>query len=157
MKLSTFIRSYMIALYSICDKISDWKSAYLDSVSFQHSNNRVLFTFSDNESFDPGSLCISVAINTSSVENIDCCLEDYLSMFSSIKQDKINYAFNILVILDSLASHIKILFGDCWNTVKITNAWFSQDRIFAYFELDQFKDVVQTDGRLFLFGDLLNE
>lgn len=34
MKLSTFIKSYKIALTSVCDKVSDWKAMFIGSIAF---------------------------------------------------------------------------------------------------------------------------
>ena len=51
MKLSTFIKSYSIALYSICCKVIDWGNIYFDSALYNsQDDDKITFIFSNSES-----------------------------------------------------------------------------------------------------------
>lgn len=67
MKLSTFIKSYSIALYSICCKAIDWDSIYFDSALYKSHDDKITFIFSNSESTSLGSLVISVTLNTATI------------------------------------------------------------------------------------------
>ena len=152
MKLSTFIKSYKIALSSVCEKVNDWKAIYFTSISFNELDDTATFIFSDNDSMSPGSLGISATLKESAIESIRGCLDSLYLVDSIIPNVKINDAGNVLVILNNLMNHLKRLYSDDWSNIDITNVWFNSDKGLAYFELDRFKSTVQTDGKLFLFG-----
>jgi hypothetical protein len=157
MKLSTFIKSYKIALSSVCDKVNDWKSLYLGLVTFPEYDNTITFIFSNDESMSPGSLGVSATLKVSTVESISGGL-DNISLFDNVIPNvKVNDAGNVLIILNNLVNHLKTLYFDDWSSVEIDNVWFNPDKGLSYFELDKFKSAVQTDGRLFLFGDPLDD
>lgn len=69
---------------------------------------------------------------------------------------KVNDACNFLIILNNLASHLKRMFADDWLTVEISDISFNQDTSYANIELNRFKSAIHTDGKLFLFGDTLD-
>lgn len=157
MKLSTFIKSYKIALSSVCEKVSDWKAIYFTSISFNESDNTVTFIFSDSDSMSPGSLGISATLKESVIESISGGLDNIYLIDSVIPNVKINDAGNILVVLNNLMNHLKKLYSDDWISIELSNVWFNSDEGLAYFELDKFKSAIQTDGKLFLFGERLDE
>lgn len=157
MKLSTFIKSYKIAFSSVCEKVSDWKAIYFGSVSFNESDNTVTFIFANSDSMSPDSLGISATLKSSAVENISGGLDSLYLIDSIIPNVKINDAGNVLVILNNLMNHLKKLYSDDWCSTELNSIWFDSDKGLAYFEIDRFKSVVQTDGKLFLFGGQIDE
>lgn len=159
MKLSTFIKSYKIALTSVCDKVSDWKAMFIGSITFpDETDNRITFIYSNSCDMEPGSMGISASLSIPSIESISGGLDSFSHLSKHISQDtKINDSGRFLIILSNLSNRLKDLFGDDWVNVKVSHVWFNPDRGFAYFELDRFKTTVQTDGFLFLFGDPLDE
>lgn len=157
MKLSTFIKSYSIALYSICCKVIDWDNIYFDSALYNsQDDNKITFIFSNNESMSLGSLGISVTFNTAIIESINCGFENNTLINESIPGVKVNDAGNFLIILNNLVSHLKRMLADDWLTVEISDISFSHDTGYANIELDRFKSAIHTDGNLFLFGDTLD-
>ena len=156
MKLSTFIKSYKIALSSVCEKVSDWKSLYLASVMFPDSDDNITFIFSNSDSMASGSLGVSATLSESSIESISGGL-DSISLIEEAPDVKINDAGKFLVILNNLINHLMKLFSDKWVDIEVSHLWFDYDKGLAYFKLDKFESVVQTDGKLFLFGGRLDE
>ena len=156
MKLSTFIKSYSIALYSICCKAIDWGSIYFDSALYKSHDDKITFIFSNSESTSLGSLGISVALNNATIESINCGFENNTLINEAIPNVKVNDDGNFLIILNNLASHIKRMFADDWLTVEISDISFNQDTGYANIELNRFKSAIHTDGKLFLFGDTLD-
>lgn len=156
MKLSTFIKSYSIALYSICCKVIDWDNIYFDSALYKSQDDKITFIFSNSEFTSLGSLGISVTLNTATIESIHGGLENNTLINEPIPDVKVNDAGNFLIILNNLASHIKRMFADDWLTVEISYISFNQDTGYASIELDRFKSAIHTDGKLFLFGDTLD-
>lgn len=156
MKLSTFIKSYKIALPSVCEKVSDWKSLYLGSVAFPDSDDKITFIFSNSDSMTSGSLGVSATLSESSIESISGGL-DNISLIEEVPNVKINDAGKFLVVLNNLVNHLMKLFDDKLVDVEVNQLWFDHDNGLAHFELNKFKSEVQTDGRLFLFGDPLDE
>lgn len=157
MKLSTFIKSYKIALSSVCEKVNGWKAIYFTSLSFNELDDTATFIFSDNDSMSPGSLGISATLKESAIESISGGLDNLYLVDSIIPNVKINDAGNVLVILNNLMSHLKRLYYDDWGSIELGDVWFNSDKGLAYFKLDKFESVVQTDGKLFLFGGRLDE
>ena len=156
MKLSTFIKSYSIALYSICCKVIDWDNIYFDSALYKSQDDKITFIFSNSESTSLGSLGISVTLNTATIESIHSGFENNTLINEAISDVKVNDAGNFLIILNNLASHLKRMFADDWLTVEISDISFNQDTGYANIELDRFKSAIHTDGKLFLFGDTLD-
>lgn len=150
MKLSTFIKSYKIALSSVCEKVSDWESLYLVSVMFPDSDDNITFIFSNSDSMASGSLGVSATLSESSIESISGGL-DSISLVEEAPDVKINDAGKFLVILNNLVNHLMKLFSDKWVDIEVNQLWFDHDKGLAYFKLDKFESVVQTDGKLFLF------
>jgi hypothetical protein len=54
-------------------------------------------------------------------------------------------------------NHLKRLYSDDWSSIELSDVWFNSDKCLAYFKLDRFESIVQTDGKLFLFGGRLDE
>ena len=156
MKLSTFIKSYSIALYSICCKVIDWDNIYFESALYKSQDDKITFIFSNSESTSLGSLGISVTLNTATIESIHSGFENNTLINEATPDVKVNDAGNFLIILNNLASHLKRMFADDWLTVEISDISFNQDTGYANIELDRFKSAVHTDGKLFLFGDTLD-
>ena len=156
MKLSTFIKSYSIALYSICCKVIDWDNIYFDSALYKSHDDKITFIFSHSESTSLGSLGISVTLNTATIESIHSGFENNTLINEAIPDVKVNDAGNFLIILNNLASHLKRMFADDWLTIEISDISFNQDTGYANIELDRFKSAIHTDGKLFLFGDTLD-
>ena len=156
MKLSTFIKSYSIALYSICCKVIDWDNIYFDSALYKSHDDKITFIFSNSESTSLGSLGISVTLNTATIESIHSGFENNTLINEAIPYVKVNDAGNFLIILNNLASHLKRMFADDWLTIEISDISFNQDTGYANIELDRFKSAIHTDGKLFLFGDTLD-
>lgn len=156
MKLSTFIKSYNIALSSVCEKVSDWKSLYLCSVAFQDSDDKITFIFSNSDSMASGSLVVSATLSESSIESISGGL-DNISLVEEVPNVKINDAGKFLIILNNLVNHIIKLFSYKLVDIEVIQLWFDHDKGLVHFELNKFKSDVQTDGRLFLFGDPLDD
>lgn len=157
MKLSTFIKSYSIALYSICCKVIGWDNIYFDSALYNiQDDDKITFIFSNSESISLGSLGISVTFNTATIESIHCGFENNILINEPIPDVKVNDAGNFLIILNNLVSHLKRMFADDWLTVEISDISFNQDTGYANIELGRFKYAIHTDGKLFLFGDTLD-
>ena len=156
MKLSTFIKSYSIALYSICCKVIDWDNIYFDSALYKSQDDKITFIFSNSESTSLGSLGISVTLNTATIEIINSGFENNTLINEAIPDVKVNDAGNFLIILNNLVSHLKRMFADDWLTIEISYISFNQDTGYANIELDRFKSAIHTDGKLFLFGDTLD-
>ena len=156
MKLSTFIKSYSIALYSIYCKVIDWDNIYFDSALYKSYDDKITFIFSNSESISLGSLGISVTLNTATIESICSGFENNTLINEAIPDVKVNDAGNFLIILNNLASHLKRMFADDWLTIEISDISFNQDTGYANIELNRFKSAVYTDGKLFLFGDTLD-
>ena len=156
MKLSTFIKSYSIALYSICCKVIDWDNIYFDSALYKSQDDKITFIFSNSEFTSLGSLGISVTLNTATIESIHSGFENNTLINEAIPDVKLNDAGNFLIILNNLASHLKRMFADDWLTIEISDISFNQDTSYASIELDRFKSAIHTDGKLFLFGDTLD-
>ena len=157
MKLSTFIKSYSIALYSICCKVIDWDNIYFDSALYNsQDDDKITFIFSNSESISLGSLGISVTFNIATIESIHGVFENNIMINEHIQDVKVNDAGNFLIILNNLASHLKRMFADDWLTVEISDISFNQDTGYANIELNRFKSAIHTDGKLFLFGDTLD-
>ena len=156
MKLSTFIKSYSIALYSICCKVIDWDNIYFESALYKSQDDKITFIFSNSESTSLGSLGISVTLNTATIESIHSGFENNTLINEATPDVKVNDAGNFLIILNNLASHLKRMFADDWLTVEISDISFNHDTGYANIELDRFKSAVHTDGKLFLFGDTLD-
>ena len=156
MKLSTFIKSYSIALYSICCKVIDWDNIYFDSALYKSQDDKITFIFSNSESISLGSLGISVTLNTATIESIHSGFENTTLINEAIPDVKVNDAGNFLIILNNLVSHLKRMFVDDWLTIEISDISFNQDTGYANIELDRFKSAIHTDGKLFLFGDTLD-
>ena len=156
MKLSTFIKSYSIALYSICYKVIDWDNIYFDSALYKSHDDKIIFIFSNSESTSLGSLGISVTLNTATIESISTGFENNTLINEAIPDVKVNDAGNFLIILNNLASHLKRMFADDWLTIEISDISFNQGTGYANIELDRFKSAIHTDGKLFLFGDTLD-
>ena len=113
MKLSTFIKSYSIALYSICCKVIDWDNIYFDSALYNsQDDDKITFIFSNNESMSLGSLGISVTFNTATIESIHSGFENNTLINESIPGVKVNDAGNFLIILNNLVSHLKRMLAD---------------------------------------------
>lgn len=125
MKLSTFIKSYNIALYSICCKAIDCDSIYFDSALYKSHDDKITFIFSNSESTSLGSLGISVALNNATIESINCGFENNTLINEAIPDVKVNDAGNFLIILNNLASHLKRMFADDWLTVEISDISFN--------------------------------
>ena len=125
MKLSTFIKSYSIALYSIRCKVIDWDNIYSDSALYKSHDNKITFIFSNSESTSLGSLCISVALNNATIESINCGFENNTLINEAIPDVNVNDADNFLIILNNLASHLKRMFADDWLTVEISDISFN--------------------------------
>lgn len=157
MKLTTFIKSYKIALSSVCEKVSDWGAIYFTSISLNELDDTVTFIFSDSNSMSPGSLGVSATFKVSVVESISGGLDSIYLIDSIIPSVKINDAGNVLVVLNNLMNHLKRLYSDDWSSIELSDVWFDSDKGLAYFKLDKFESVVQTDGKLFLFGGRLDE
>ena len=156
MKLSTFIKSYSIALYSICCKVIDWDNIYFDSALYKSQDDKITFIFSNSESTSLGSLGISVTLNTATIDSIHSGFENNTLINEAIPDVKVNDAGNFLIILNNLASHLKRMFANDWLTIEISDISFNQDTGYANIELDRFKSAIHTDGKLFLFGDTLD-
>lgn len=156
MKLSTFIKSYSIALYSICCKVIDWDNIYFDSALYKSQDDKITFIFSNSESTYLGSLGISVTLNTATIESIHGGFENNALINEAIPDVRVNDAGNFLIILNNLVNHLKRMFADDWLTIEISDISFNQDTGYANIELDRFKSAVHTDGKLFLFGDTLD-
>lgn len=157
MKLSTFIKSYKIALSSVCEKVGNWKAIYFTSISLNELDDTVTFIFSDSDSMSPGSLGVSATFKVSAVESISGGLDSIYLIDSIISNVKINDAGNVLVVLNNLMNHLKKLYSDDWISIELSDVWFDSDKGLAYFKLDKFKSAIQTDGKLFLFGERLDE
>lgn len=126
MKLSTFIKSYSIALYSIYCKVIDWDNIYFDSALYKsQDDDEITFIFSNSESTSLGSLGISVALNNATIESINCGFENNTLINEAIPDVKVNDAGNFLIILNNLASHLKRMFTDDWLTVEISDISFN--------------------------------
>ena len=126
MKLSTFIKSYSIALYSICCKVIDLDNIYFDSALYKsQDDDKITFIFSNSESTSLGSLVISVTLNNATIESIHSGFENNTLINEAIPDVKVNDADNFLIILNNLASHLKRMFADDWLTVEISDISFN--------------------------------
>lgn len=99
---------------------------------------------------------ISVTFNTATIESIHGGFENNILINEPIPDVNVNDACNFLIILNNLASHLKRMFADDWLTVEISDISFNQDTGYANIELNRFKYAIHTDGKLFLFGDTLD-
>ena len=71
MRLTTFIKSYKIALANINDKVADWKDVYVGSILFPEKDEDTLqFIFSNGYNMQPGDIAISATVSISRVECI---------------------------------------------------------------------------------------
>ena len=126
MKLSTFIKSYSISLYSICCKAIDWGSIYFDSALYKSHDDKITFIFSNSESTSLESLGVSVTLNTATIESIHNGFENNTLINEAIPDVRVNDAGNFFIILNNfLASHIKRMFADDWLTVEISDISFN--------------------------------
>lgn len=163
MKLTTFIKSYKIALANINDKVADWKDVYVGSILLPEKDENILrFIFSSGYNMQPGDMGISATINISSVEGIKGGLNTIEEMTMQVLDkdilareyinhgEKINEAGRMMVLLETLLQRIQIMELDRWETAEVKSISFNFDKDIAEFEIDD--QIIYTNGCLVMFG-----
>ena len=163
MKLTTFIKSYKIALANINDKVTDWKDVYVGSILLPEKDENILrFIFSSGYNMQPGDMGISATINISSVEGIKGGLNTIEEMTMQVLDkdilareyinhgEKINEAGRMMVLLETLLQRIQIMELDRWETAEVKSISFNFDKDIAEFEIDD--QIIYTNGCLVMFG-----
>ena len=114
MKLTTFIKSYKIALSNINNKVANWKNVYLGDIYFpdNDSPDKIVFIFSSGHNMQPGDMGISAAVNTKAVEMMrgglstiaemtyDALDKDVLAREYINRKEKINECGRVMVLLE---------------------------------------------------------
>ena len=163
MKLTTFIKSYKIALANINDKVADWKDVYVGSILFPEKDEDVLqFIFSSGYNMQPGDIRISAAVTISRVEGIKGGLNTIEDMTMHIldkdvlareyinHDEKINEAGRMMVILETLIQRLKIMEQETWESADVKSVIFDFDKDIAEFDIDD--KTVYTNGCITMFG-----
>ena len=163
MKLTTFIKSYKIALANINDKVADWKDVYVASIQFPEKDEDVLqFIFSSGYNMQPGDIAISATISLSRVERIKGGLNTIEDMTMQILDkdvlareyinhcEKINEAGRMMVILETLLQRLKIMESETWEHADVKSVLFDFDKDIAEFDIDN--STVYTNGCIVMFG-----
>ena len=161
-KLTTLIKAYKLALSSIYEKVENWNTIYLKSVSLPNTDDlpgdTIVFTFSNNSKFQPGALAISISLSIYSVERFKGGL-NYLEVEKELITSKtpINDIGRFLLILFHLMDQIKVLFSEeSVDDIVVESIDFDLDRdlfIFNIASKSGNKVTICTDERLSLFGD----
>ena len=163
MKLTTFIKSYKIALANINDKVADWKDVYVVSILFPEKDEDVLqFIFSNGYNMQPGDIGISATINISRVDEIKGGLNTIEEMTMQVLDkdvlarkyinhgEKINEAGRMMVLLEALLQRLKVVESETWEHPDVKSVLFDFDKDIAEFEIDN--KTVYTNGCIVMFG-----
>lgn len=150
MKLTTFIKSYKIALSQICDKVKDWPRVYFCDVQLM-DGGVTPFTFSNSSEMTLGALGITVSVNTFMVEMIPGGLDNIALSKDYMKPEtEINEAGRVLIILDEVVKRFR---GDEYyplEDLNLVSFSFNYDRNVAVIDTDKIR--IYADGNLILFG-----
>ena len=163
MKLTTFIKSYKIALANINDKVADWKDVYVGSILFPEKDEDILqFIFSNGYNMQPGDTGISATINISRVEDIKGGLNTIEEMTMQVLDkdvlareyinhaEKINEAGRMMVLIETLLQRLKIMESETWESADVKSVLFDFDKDIAEFEIGN--KTVYTNGCIVMFG-----
>lgn len=162
MKLTTFIKTYKIALASTTERVSNWNNIYLCEIHFPEDDGKIKFTFSNEYDMKPGAIAISVTIDSFRAESIEGGLKSVSEMMSHIldsnilareyinHNEKINEAGRMVVLFDTLMQHLKEDTFN-WKDAIIKDVLFNFEDDAAKFLIND-KSII-TNGCLVLFGN----
>ena len=137
MKLITFIKSYRIALFNVCNRVKDWKSVYLGDVTFPDNNDKLTFLFSNGYNLQPNDLGIFSSVSVSEVEKLNVDYKDVTKFISDKidktllareyinKHEKINEVSRLVVIFDCLLETLQSLYGKSFDDADLSGIDFN--------------------------------
>jgi hypothetical protein len=144
MKLSTFIKSYKLALYNIWHRISDWDNVFVHSVEFL--DDRVRFTFISTCTAEPGSIGIQLSLYGKQVDSVACGLDNLqFDVKLNNKDNPINDFGRVLFTLENIASKFKQTYNDVDLTSEITSFDFDLNKNLIKFKTNKFENEISTD------------
>lgn len=164
MKLTTFIKSYKIALSGISEKVSSWPSIYLGQCIFPDKSNpeKISFIFSTGHAMQPGDMGISASVSVKAVEQTagglnsiaqmtaDALDKDVMAREYINQKEKINEAGRVMVLLETLLTRLQALEPDTWEDAVLNDIAFNFDKDLANFRINN--SDIYTNGSLVLFG-----
>lgn len=137
MKLITFIKSYKIALFNVCNRVSAWDSVYLGDVTFPDNNDKLTFLFSNGYNLQPNDLGIFSSVSVLEVDKLNVDYKDITKFISDKidkillareyinKHEKINEASRLVVIFGCLLEILQNLYGKSFDEADISDIDFN--------------------------------
>jgi hypothetical protein len=129
MKLTSFIRSYKLALSTVCERSHNWKKIYVCKIVLpdKDESNKVEFVFSPKPIIESSDIGMSVSIKVGSIYKMSMpstdlllsCVNNEIIMTNDLinkediskeyinKKEKINDSGRFLIILENLLSKLE--------------------------------------------------
>lgn len=149
MKLSTFIKSYKLALYNIGTKTSDCDSVFVHSVEFL--DDKVRFTFTSTSAADPGSIGIQLSLYGKQIDSVAGVLDEFpFDGKLNNKDNPINDFGRTLFTLENIAGKFKQVYNDIDLTSEITSFDFDLNKNLVKFKTDKFENEISADETFML-------
>lgn len=157
MKLSTFIKSYKIALSEIYNKVKDWNRVYLGEFEFFEDSNIVTFTFSSTPDMEENSIGLKVSFNIHAISAISDGVEKIAVAKEYINKDsQINDIGRFLLVLENTYNQINSMDGEF--DFKDLNFNLAKDvAVFNFIVTDdsKYRLSVYSDENMSMFGDYI--
>ena len=165
MKLTTFIKSYKLALANMGEKVAEWSNVFLGSIHFPEDDDKLTFIFSSGYNMQPGDMGISASLKLSTLESLakskgglnsiaamtsNALDKDVLAKEYKLHKEKINEAGRFVVLLEVLIDKLQTMEPDNLENIELKNVYFDFDKDLAEFDIDTTR--IYTDGQLVLIG-----